>query len=59
MINKESHIDQRIILDVMGLVGCTFLEFGLRDMGILWSTCAERIYNRTFEIRRENGTVNE
>lgn len=36
----------------MGLVGYTFLEFGLRDMGILWSTCAERIYNRTFEIRR-------
>ena len=52
MINKELHIDQRIILDVMGLVGYTFLEFGIRDMGILWSTCAERIYNRTFEIRR-------
>lgn len=36
----------------MGLVGYTFLEFSLRDMGQLWSTCVKRIYYRTFEIRR-------
>ena len=53
---QASHIEcsgkRRIKINVMGLVGYTFLEFGLRDMGILWSTCVERIYNRTFEIRR-------
>ena len=36
----------------MGLVGYTFLEFGLRDMGQLWYACFKRIYYRTFEIRR-------
>ena len=43
----------------MGQSRDSILEFSICDMGILWSTCAERIYNRTFEIRRENGTVNE
>ena len=51
--------NKRIKINVMGQSRDSILEFSIRDMGILWSTCAERIYNRTFEIRRENGTVNE
>ena len=36
----------------MGQFRDSILEFSFRYMGILWSTCAKRIYNRTFEIRR-------
>jgi hypothetical protein len=53
---QASHIEcsgkRRIKINVMGLVGYTFLEFGLRDMGQLWYACFKRIYYRTFEIRR-------
>ena len=42
----------KVIVDVMGTCRNTVLEFSIRYMGQLWSTCIKRIYIGTFEIRR-------